>query len=388
MSIAAPPPSLERPRASAFHVREAEDADSGDLIELFAEPTGGRVARRGVRWSIEHSADFFAALRADSGGWRSLIACDSETGRGIGCMSVATRRSYVGGRVRTTSYITHLHVRPEWRGRGVADGLCWRAHDLIRRSGGDDTPTLFLVHERNRSMSARVSGPRGLPDFRPIGRITIHSIPTRRLRSLAAPRRAQVAPATASDLPEMAALAAEVFAERDFAPALEVEALDRWIEGAPGLGLSDFLVAREAGRVVGWLGLWDDARLRVARVAGYTPTGRLRYALRDALSPLTGWRRAPRVGDPVGGAAAVRVCVPPARPDVLRALLRYRAGSLYESGRVRLKIALDPRDPLERGLSGCRARATPLLAYVTTPAGAAAAPALDGRPLHCEAALA
>jgi len=84
---------------------------------------------------------------------------------------------------------------------------------------------------------------------------------------------------------------------------------------------------------------------------------------------------------------AALVCVRADRPDVLRSLLAHRASSLYASGRTWLKIALDDRDTLTHALSGLSVRVKPLLAYATTPAGADRMTALDGRPLHVEAAL-
>jgi hypothetical protein len=217
--------------------------------------------------------------------------------------------------------------------------------------------------------------------------LAIHTVSTRRLRAIRAPSSLSLDAATPSDLTEMAALSAQVFARRDFGPALDAASLERWIDAAPGLGLSDFLVARERGRVVGWLGLWDDAAFRRARVASYSPLATIRYAVRDAFGSLTGWRPAPRVGDLVGTVLAALVCVPAHRPDLLRALLGHRASNLYASGCSWLKIGLDRRDMLTQALSGLRARANPLLACVTTPAGSVAARRLDDRPLHVEAAL-
>jgi len=375
-------PAVDIREASSFQVLDAEDSDGPELVDLVTAPVGSR----GVRWSIERP-DFFAALRAESDGWRLWIARDGVTDAVVGCLSVARRRTYVGTRVTDTCYLTNLHVRRDWRGRGVADRLCWHAHDFIRSCSGELAPTLLFLHERNRAMRSRASGPRGLPDFRPIARLAIHTLSTRRLRSVRTPRGLSLHPAAPADLAAMAALSAQVFAQRDFGPALDAGSLERWIAAAPGLGLSDFLVARERDRVVGWLGLWDDAAFRRARVVSYSPLAAFRYAVRDALGPVTGWRRAPRVGDLVGTVLAALVCVPADRPDVLRSLLGHRAGSLYASGRSWLKIALDRRDTLTRALSGLGARAKPLLACVTTPAGAAAAQGLDDRPLHVEAAL-
>jgi len=370
--------------AASFVVHEAGDSDSQELLDLVTTPRVGR----GVRWSIERSPDFFLALRAETDGWRAFVARDERSGSAIGCLSVATRRVYLAGQARPTCYITNLHVAPEWRGRGVADRLCWHAHELIQGVDGRRTPTLLVVRANNRSMRTRASGPRGLPDFRWIGRLAVHRIPTRRLRRLSVPDGIDVDQAQASDLAELAALSNRVFQSRDFAPHFDAASLARWIAGAPGLELSDFLVAREGGRIVGWLGLWDEAVFRRARVASYTRLAAARYAVRDALRPLTGWRPAPKVGELVGSVVATQVCVAADRPDVLRALLAARGQRLYASGCSWLKIALDVRDPLAGALPGLGARVTPLLACVTTPAGARAAPELGGRALHFDTMLA
>jgi ribosomal protein S18 acetylase RimI-like enzyme len=364
-------------------VHEAQDSDGRELLAFVSAP----YATGGVRWAIERS-DFFAALRAEAGGWRVLIARDNASGEAIGYVSIATRRVWLGGCARTTWYLTNLHVRPDWRGRGVADALCRRAQEIIRSVGGEHAPTLLVVHERNHRMHARASGPRGLPGYNSIGRLAVYTTSTRRLRRVSDGRGTQIGAASPSDLAEMAALSNRVFSQRDFAPHLDAETLERWIGGAPGLSLSDFLVAREGGRMVGWLGLWDEAAFRRARVTGYTRFTAMRYRVRDALSPVTGWRPTPKVGELVSTVSTVRVCVDSARPDILRALLGHRAESLYRSGYSWLKIGLDPRDTLVRALAGLHARTGPLRAYITTPAGASAAPALDGRPLHFDAALA
>ena len=186
----------------------------------------------------------------------------------------------------------------------------------------------------------------------------------------------------------MAALSRRVLADRQFAPAFDLGSLARWIEGAPGLALSDHLIARQDDAVVGWLGLWDEGILRRLRVAGYSRTAALRYALHDALAPITGAPSIPRVGDVVGTAVVVNPCVHSDRPDVLRAILLHAARSPQLRGCAWLRLALDPRDPLVYGLAGLRTRVSSFCAHVATPSGAYEGPPLDNRPLHFEAALA
>ena len=387
--IAAPAASHRGPRTmnSALHsfvVRDATDADSASLLRLVRTS----AVERGVRWTIDRESDFFAPFRAEAGGWWVVIAEEEDTGTPVGCVSVALRKAYMDGRVEPTCYVSNLLVRPEWRGRGIGDELCWRAVELCRRAAGDHAPILLAIRERNPHMRRRIPGPRGLPGLRPFAQVAIHSIRTHALGSIAGPRRVEIHPASSDDLEEMVALSRLVFAERQFAPAFDPGSLARWIAGAPGLTLSDHLVAREDDAVVGWLGLWDEGVIRRVRVASYSRPAALRKALHDSLARITGAPRFPRVGDLVGCAVVVHACVPVHRPDVLRAILLHAAGSLQPRACAWLRIALDPRDRLAGALAGLRTHVSSFGAHVTTPTGAYAGPLLNDRPLHFEAALA
>ena len=317
-----------------------------------------------------------------------MIAEEEDTGTPVGCVSVALRKAYMNGRVEPTCYVSHLLVRPEWRGRGIGDELCWRAAELCRRAAGDHAPVLLAIRERNPHMRRRIPGPRGLPGLRPFAQVAIHSIRTHALGSIAGLRRVEIHPASSDDLEEMVALSRLVFAERQFAPAFDPGSLARWIAGAPGLTLSDHLVAREDDAVVGWLGLWDEGVIRRVRVASYSRPAALRKALHDSLARITGAPRFPRVGDLVGCADVVHACVPVHRPDVLRAILLHAAGSLQPRACAWLRIALDPRDRLAGALAGLRTHVSSFGAHVATPTGAYAGPLLSDRPVHFEAALA
>jgi hypothetical protein len=186
---------------------------------------------------------------------------------------------------------------------------------------------------------------------------------------------------------EMAFFACGIAASRQFAPAFDAAGLQRWIAGASGLAIEDYMVARSSGRIMGWAGFWDDRLIRSVHVAGYSRKAAFLRFLQGARARLTGATRPPCVGERVGTLRAVHVSVPERRPDVLRALLAQGARRHRRACRW-LRIALDERDPLSSAISGLRTRISTLDAHVTTPEGSYRGPALDDRPLHFEAALA
>jgi len=365
-------------------VRDATEADSESLRRLVRTAT----VDRGVRWTIDRESDFFTPFRPEAGGWRVVIAEEEDGGTAVGWISVVTRDAYVDGRVQRTCYVSNLLVRPERRGQGIGDRLCGHALEICRSAGGNDVPILLAIRRGNPHMRHRIVGLRGLPGLRPFAEMSIHSIGTRRLRRMVSSPRLEISAATPADVEDMAAFSQKVFRARQFAPAFNAQSLAGWIADAPGLTLADYLVARDNGTVVGWLGVWDEAVIRRVRVAGYSRRAALRYALRDALAPITQAPRAPRVGDVVGCAVAVHVCVDAQRPEVLRAILVHAAHGLERRGCAWLRIALDSRDPLASALDGLPANVSLFGAHVATPADAHRGPRLDDRPVHFEAALA
>jgi GNAT superfamily N-acetyltransferase len=369
---------------SSFVIRSATDADSAGLMRL----VGVSCASRGVRWEIERASDFFLPFRAESGGWSVLIAEDEGSATPVGCVSLAMRDSWVAGHVLRTCYVSNLLVAPACRGRGIGDALCGHAAEAARCVVGDDGPVLLAIREGNPYMSRRISGPRGLPELRPFAQVEIHSISTARLCREAVGKNVEINRATFADLGEMAALSRRVFPERQFAPAVDADSLASWIAAAPGLAVSDYWVARRNGVVLGWLGLWDEGVVRRVRVAGYSPIRALRYTVRNAVARFTGSELAPKVGDTVGCAVVVHLCIRQDCPSILRDMLSSAARALRSRGCAWMRIALDSEDELSPSLCGLPSRTSSFGAYVASPSGSYGGPPLDDRPTHFEAALA
>ena len=367
--------------APPFAVRDARESDNVGLGALRSTAS----AQTGVRWSIRLGDDFFAPLRAEAEGWTVALAEDAA-GMVLGCISVAVRTAWVLDRPRTTCYVTNFMVLREHRRRGIGDALCRRALELCEQAGGPFTPILSAVVPSNRLMRGRIRGHRGLPALNAFARVRVRTLATHRLAGQPHGTRFDVRVAAASDLDDMAALARQLAPTRQLAPWFSRDGLAAWVEGAPGLALSDPLVARERGRLVGWLGLWDEAPVRDVRVAGYAPTAAVCRVLRDVRARLVGSPRPPRVGERVASVRAVHVTVPADRPDVLRALAAQGARRCTSDQRW-LKIALDERDPLARALDGLPSHSAHFDLHVATPSGSYGGPRLDDRPAHFEPAL-
>ena len=362
-------------------VRDAEPADNDALVQLAA----ACPMRGDLTMCVDRAPDFFSLVRLEGERWRVGVA--HVGGHVVGCVAASERLTYLNGSATRTTYVGDLKVHPAHRDGAAADALVEFSRDACRGYGGDDVLALITVLAGNRAMQRRVAGPRGLPALTRFATLHVHAIP------LLWPRAETVAGlrvdiAREEDIDEMGALWARVAPERQLAPVLGPARLRAWIADAPGLAVEDYLVARRAdGRIAGFIALWDQYYMKQLRVLGYS--ARLAVARRalNALAPFAGTPRLPAVGKVLPSLAALHCCVPSDEPSVLRALLLRAYATRRGSGYLFITFALDQRDPLRAALRGLFAQPTVVDAYATTPAGRWTGPALDGRPLHFDAAL-
>jgi ribosomal protein S18 acetylase RimI-like enzyme len=337
-----------------------------------------------VALCVHRDPDFFALSRLEGERWRVGVVEDGQ-GSLAGSIGVAERWAYLAGAATRTVYISDLKVRPEFRGRGVADALT----EFAREAAGEvdpQAPTLLAALAGNAGIERRAPGPRGLPRLTHFATVRLHSIPLigrRRPRGVAG---LTVRRADDADIEEMAELWARTSPFRQFAPVLDASTFARLIGDAPGLDMSSYWIARHrSGRIAGFLALWDQRTFKQTLVLRYPRRLAIFLKVYHAIAPLVRGPRLPLPGEALRSLNGYQLCA--SQPDALRAILA-AAYDEYRGGPYPLlTIGLDVKDPLSRALHGLWAQPTDILAYVTTPAGGYDGPPLGGRPLHFETAL-
>jgi GNAT superfamily N-acetyltransferase len=365
----------------AVQVREASPDDNDALRAIAAScPMEGDIAL-----AVTREPDFFQLNRLEGQQWRVGVA--EAEGRIVGCVMAAERVAYLHGEARRTLYAGDLKVDPGMRGRGVADALSEWARDAFAAMGGNDAPILMTILGGNRAMERRTRGKGGMPRFKRFAMIRVFSIPLLVPRTFA-DAQLRVSPATAEDVEEMIALWCRIAPTRQFAPELTQDSFTHWLTSAPGLELSDYRLARNrAGRLVGFLAWWDQARFKQLRVLRYSPRLRVARAIVNRVASITGGVPLPDVGAALRYRTALHVCVPSRSPRVLRALLRASHSELRQARYAFANIGLDVRDPLCAALDGLFAQPTDVNAHICTATGDYTGPSLSDRPLHYEVAL-
>ena len=366
-------------RVTGIVIREAVPADNQALIALAAACSmDGAISLR-----VDRAPDFFALNALEGCAWRVGVAL--HDGIIVGCVAASRREVWMNGSPATMGYASDFKVHPAYRGTGTADLLAHWVTEAVAELCSDDTPTLLTILGGNSRMENRVRGPRGAPRLSRFATLSVQAIPLLYERTHRVPG-VTVRSAQPADLEEMAQLWGEVAPRRQLADVFDAAALEAWIRCAPGLSLENYLLAHDSrGRLIGFMGVWDQSGFKTLRVVGYSP--RLAFVRRvvNAIAPLSGAPKLPEPGGALPMLATVHVCA--TRGMVLRALI-LEAYRRYRGGRhALLSIGLDVRDPLRRATWGLLAQPTTVHAYVTTPRGHGNPAMFDGRPLHYETAL-
>ena len=365
----------------AIIVRDATAADNDALVAL-----AGACSMDGdIGLRVTREPDFFQLVHLEGSAWRVGIA--EIDGRVVGSVMCAVRHAYLHGAPRSTLYVGDLKVHPSNRRAGVADALSEWARCILAEMAGTETPVMLTILAGNRAMESRTPGRALVPRLARFATIRAFSIPLL-FPCAEAKDGLIVTPARAADLDEMADLWARVGPGRQLAPVFDAHSLAAWIKAAPGLEITDYRVARNReGRIVGFIGWWDQTSFKQSQVTYYSARLRAVRAAVNTIARVTGGVALPAVGGTLRYRTAVHVCVAPDLPYVLRALVRRSHAELRASRYAFATLGLDLSDPLCSALDGLFAQATDINAYVCTPGGEYTGASLADRPLHYEIAL-
>lgn len=351
-------------------VREATGSDGAGLIEL-----AGLCSMAGdLSLCVERRPDFFALNRLAGDPFRVGVV-DGPSGP-IGCIGVAGRVVYADGRPVPAAYVGDLKVHPDHRRRGVGQALArWADRAATDLAGGLAFGTVLAGNvATERLLATPAAG--GPAMWTTVRTFSIPLLVRRRL-----PRtRLTVRTAEAGDLPAMAELWSRQAVRRQLAPVHDAESLRRSIESAPGLDLSEYLIALEpGGRPAGFLGLWDQHEFKQTRIDGYSRRLAAVRRVVNATAPLVGAASLPATGERLRYRTVVNPCA--TGPQVLRVLLGHAADRLRRAGYPFLSIGLDVRDPLTAATRGLLAQPADVTLLVRP-----GAIQLDDRPVHFEIA--
>lgn len=364
---------------SRFQVARAQAEDEAGIRGLLRSQAMGGA----VRLAFARDPDLALASGVEGERHHGVVVREAESGRVVGFGSRAVREVWLNGERARLGYLGQLRRAPPATGRLhlLAEGF-----DLLDQTRRDDELPFDLTSILADNATARGLLERGLPRlpiYQPLGRLVTLALRSRRGSGSASPR---VRPATAADLPAIAACLQENGRRFQLAPVWTPEDLASEAR-CRGLSPQDFSLVMDGERVIGCLALWDQRGFKQTVVAGYSPAlGRGRRLLNLALA-VTGRPRLPRPGSTLALAYLSHLAVDGDREDVALALVRAALALAHRRGLDYGVLALAEGNPLLPVIARhFPARRLESVLYLVRPRHATPTVALDGRPLHVEVA--
>lgn len=331
--------------------------------------------------SFQREPNYFHGCPTMGAFWQVIVARDQASGEIAGVMCRAVRPCWINGQQVDVGYVGQIRIAEAYRSRW----LLWRGLDFFHELHSDQSTAMYLgvISDENRiSRGVLVEkASRRYPKAVEVAHIyTSGIILTRPKPALVSPY--QITRGTVDQLPEIAAFLQAHGAQKQFFPVYTASDLSSEI--TRDFRAEDFLIARDQGRIVGAIGLWDQAKYKQSIVYAYN--GMLRW-LRPAYNlglAVMGAKPLPAIGEAIHSVYGSFICIEQNNPEIFRVLLRHLYNLAIEHKAAYLMIGLSMDDPLLKVARAYNHIAYHSRAYLGS---WEALPALDNRLLYIEIAM-
>ena len=318
----------------------ATQNDDPALRRLLAEtPIPGLVTV-----TYEREPDYFLGCGVMGPLCQVLVARTQAGEELAGLASRSVRPLFINGRAEAVGYIGQLRVDRRFQGHWLVS----KGFRFLRQLHADGRTSGYITTIIEGNVQAEgVLVKRARPNFpryQPLDRLCTAAILLRRPRKIS--RSAyEVRSGCEQAVPEIVAFLNQYGAAKQFFPVFsQADFVDS--PTTRDFRVEDFLLAYQAGRLVGVLGLWDQSAYKQTVVQAYNGLlGRLR-PLYNFAGRFIGLRPLPPPGRAIPFAYAGFICLVDNDPAIFRVLLRRVYNLAAERGYAYLMIGLSERDPL------------------------------------------
>ena len=322
----------------SFGLATRED-DPAIRCLLADSPVQGNVAV-----TYEREPNYFLACGTMGRFWQVAVARHTPSGRVVGLACRTTRPMFINGTVEEVGYLSQLRVDSRFRGRWLlAFGMRFgRELHLDGRAIGYVTT---VTEDNPVALGVLVDHPRRHhPTYRDVGQLNTLAIILRRPRPIGGVPY-EISGSVGADLGDVVGFLRTHGGQKQFFPAYDAGDFQNGTM-MRDFRLDDFFIARQNGKIVGVVGLWDQSRFKQTVVYAYSRKMRLARSVYNAVSRLRGGRPLPAPGEAINHIYASFICIERNDPEIFDALLPHLYNEAARRGYAYLLIGLDSRDPL------------------------------------------
>jgi hypothetical protein len=241
---------------SSIYIRFAEDADNEKIMGL-----AKRCPQEGMITFFPNRTPQFNTLHQilDPSAWH-LVACkDNQI---VGLVGVIHFNAKVLGNNCKIGYMLDLRVDKDYRSGTTAYKLIKAAADNLQQSDLDMVIANFL--KDNKRPLVFTSGRGGLPNAHYMGDNKIFNILPIRFMQLNS--RFEINELIEEDIPEIIELYRKHAANAKISPIITEELFKKYISSVEGLSFSNFLIAKENGKIKAITAFWDEHKYKSYQV--------------------------------------------------------------------------------------------------------------------------
>lgn len=256
-----------------------------------------------IQLMLDCSPNFFESLEVEGQKVKVMSLREQNTGElmCMGCM--AEKVHWINGQEREEKigYISSLRVDKKFR----AGGLFYKAYSYLQSEHEKNHPDriyLSTILEENTIAKKILTTDRpGLPHYTDWGLLSTSFLPVNKQiwkNHFADSSEVILRPATAQDIPALAAFWKKESHKRQFVPAYTEQDFNQPHGILRGLKMNDILLALHHEKIIGCIALWDQSAYRRWVVAAYSKKMKMAKGLYNIVAPLLNRPKLPKEHEP------------------------------------------------------------------------------------------
>lgn len=342
-------------------VRPAHEGDNAQLLQLTRDcPVLGPIC-----FYQEREPRFFT-LNEIQGESYQVFVVESE-GEIVGSVSCVLKWVYLNGQEIPTWYIGDLKISPRMRGKGVLRHFIIQTSQLLWGNSTQTDLGLSLIVKTNPAVRVLTGVRPYMPHFIPLGTIRNYAIHLRFPKKIQDPY--PITRATGQDIQAMTDLLKRVHSQKQFSPVIDPAGFLKKLKQTPGLDLSQFYLAKNRGRLLGLVAVWDQQAFKKIKILSYSPKVRLSRAFYNLWAWLYRFRPIPPPGSFLPYFYLTHLAIEGDDPAVLHALLNRIHNDHLRSAYLFFTVGLLSGSPLESAMRGFSYHTFDTLAFALMPRG-------------------